>query len=110
MKSTLTLLAALAAFAACAAPALAQDQHAAHAGQAAAAEMASGEVRKVDKEAGKLTIKHGPLANLNMPPMSMAFRVKDPAWLDQVKVGDTIRFVAERIEGAFVVTRLEAAK
>ncbi|OON62993.1 RND transporter [Massilia sp. KIM] len=110
MKSTLTLLAAVAAFAACAAPALAQDQHAAHAGQAAAAEMASGEVRKVDKEAGKLTIKHGPLANLNMPPMSMAFRVKDPAWLDQVKVGDTIRFVAERIEGAFVVTRLEAAK
>lgn len=108
MKSTLSLLALLAA---CAAPALAQDQGAAPAGPSAAvAEMASGEVRKVDREAGKLTIKHGPLANLNMPPMSMAFRVKDPAWLDQVKVGDTIRFVAERIEGAFVVTRLEAVR
>lgn len=107
MKSTLSMLALLAA---CAAPALAQDQNAAPAGPSAAAEMASGEVRKVDKEAGKLTIKHGPLANLNMPPMSMAFRVKDPAWLDQVKVGDSIRFVAERIEGAFVVTRLEAVR
>ena len=72
--------------------------------------MADGEVKKVDKDAGKLTIKHGPLTNLDMPGMTMVFRVKDPAMLDQVKEGDKIRFVADRVNGAITVVELKPAK
>ncbi|MDO8299983.1 copper-binding protein [Lacisediminimonas sp.] len=68
------------------------------------AALSDGEIRKVDKEQGKLTIRHGPLANLDMPPMTMVFRVKDPALLDQVAAGEKIRFRAEKIEGQYVVT------
>ena len=80
--------------------------------QAAVAEkaMTDGEVKKVDKDAGKLTIKHGPLPNLDMPGMTMVFRVKDPAMLDQVKEGDKIRFVADRVNGAITVMELKPAK
>jgi Cu(I)/Ag(I) efflux system periplasmic protein CusF len=72
--------------------------------------MAEGEVRKVDKDAKKITIKHGPLAKLDMPPMTMVFQVKDPAMLEQVKAGDKIRFDAEKVGGAFTVTKIEPAK
>ncbi|MGH8682593.1 MAG: copper-binding protein [Burkholderiales bacterium] len=72
--------------------------------------LADGEIRKVDKDARKLTIKHGPIPNLDMPGMTMVFQVKDPALLDQVKAGDKIRFQAEKIGGAFTVTRIEPAK
>jgi Cu(I)/Ag(I) efflux system periplasmic protein CusF len=73
--------------------------------------VADGEVRKVDKDAQKLTIRHGPLPQLDMPtPMTMVYRVKDPALLDQVKPGDKIRFVAEKIGGQFMVIRIEQAK
>jgi Cu/Ag efflux protein CusF len=61
-----------------------------------------------DKSAGKVTIKHGPVANLDMPPMTMVFRVKDPAMLDQVKEGDKIKFNADRIDGALTVTAIQA--
>ena len=71
--------------------------------------MADGEIRKVDKDAAKLTIKHGPIANLDMMPMTMVFRVKDKAMLDTVKAGDKVRFAAEKIEGAITVTVLETA-
>jgi len=80
-------------------------------GAAAAQEAFSdGEIKKVDKEAGKLTIKHGELKNLGMHGMTMAFKVKDAAMLDQVKPGDKVRFVAEKVGGAFTVTALETAK
>lgn len=69
--------------------------------------MSSGEVKKVDKSAGKMTIKHGPLQNIGMDAMTMVFRVKDPAMLDQVKVGDKINFVAEEPNGQLMVTKLE---
>src|SRR5262245_34778281 len=73
------------------------DHHtAAPAAKAAKAEMSEGEVRKVDKEGKKITLKHGPLKNLDMPPMTMAFQVTDPAMLDKVKVGDKVRFVATK--------------
>ena len=75
-----------------------------------AAEPSEGEVRKVDKDAKKVTIKHGPLKNLDMPPMTMVFQVKDPAMLDQVKAGDKVKFTAEKIGGAYTVTRIETAK
>jgi Cu/Ag efflux protein CusF len=69
--------------------------------------MADGEIRKVDRDAKKITIKHGPLANLDMPPMTMVFQVKDPAMLDQVKAGDKVKFQAEKVGGAFTVTKIE---
>lgn len=72
--------------------------------------LAKGEVLKVDKKAGKVTIKHGPLDNLGMPAMTMAYRVKDPAMLDQVKAGDKIDFVADKINGAYTVTRVKPAR
>jgi Cu(I)/Ag(I) efflux system periplasmic protein CusF len=76
----------------------------------ALAQPADGEVRRVDKDAQKLTIRHGPLPQLDMPqPMTMVYRVKDPALLDKVKAGDKIRFEAEKIGGAFTVTSIEPA-
>ena len=69
--------------------------------------MSTGEVKKVDKSAGKMTIKHGPLENLGMGAMTMTFRVKEPVTLDQVNVGDKIRFVAEEPNGQLTVTKLE---
>jgi Cu(I)/Ag(I) efflux system protein CusF len=71
--------------------------------------MSDGEIKKVDKEAGKLTIKHGELKNLGMPGMTMVFKVKDPAMLDKVKPGDKIRFVADKVGGALMITSIEAA-
>ncbi len=76
----------------------------------AAAPMTDGEVRKVDMETKKITIRHGTIENLGMPPMTMVFQVKDPALLDQVKAGDKIRFNAEKSGGAFTVTRIESAQ
>ncbi|MDB5933803.1 MAG: hypothetical protein JWQ01_1147 [Massilia sp.] len=91
--------------------ALAQDhsQHMASA-EAKAASMSSGEIIKVDKSTMKVTIKHGPLANLNMPGMTMSFKVSDAAMLDQVKAGDKVNFVAEKVNGTLTVITLEAAK
>lgn len=84
--------------------------HVAASASAEAGAMSEGEVKKVDKDTGKMTIKHGPLTNLDMPAMTMVFRVKDPAMLDQVKAGDKIRFVAEKAGGALTVTKLETAR
>lgn len=78
-------------------------------GAQAGAALSDGDVRKVDKDANKITIKHGPLANLDMPPMTMVFQVADPATLEQVKAGDKVKFRAEKIGGAFTVTRIEPA-
>lgn len=72
--------------------------------------MAEGVIRKVDKDAGKLTIKHGAIPNMDMPPMTMVYRVKDPAMLDQVKAGDAVSFTMEKIGGQFTVTRIAAGK
>jgi len=69
-----------------------------------------GEVRKVDKAANKVTLKHGPIPNLDMPAMTMVFQVKDPAMLEKVKAGDKVKFEAQKLGGAFTVTRIEAAK
>jgi len=72
--------------------------------------LAEGEVRRVDKETKKITIRHGPIESLEMPAMTMVFQVKDPAMLDQVKTGDKIKFSADKVSGAYTVTRIEAAK
>ena len=66
-----------------------------------------GEVRKVDVEAKKITLKHGAIANLDMPPMTMVFRVADAAMLGNLKPGDLVRFTADRVDGAITVTAIE---
>jgi Cu(I)/Ag(I) efflux system periplasmic protein CusF len=73
-------------------------------------EMTDGEIRKVDLENKKITIKHGEIKNLDMPGMTMVFQVKDPAMLDKVKVGDKVKFAADKTGGAFVVTDIQANK
>ena len=76
---------------------------------AAPSEMTEGEVRKIDLEGGKVTLKHGDIKNLDMPGMTMLFRVSDPAMLDRVKPGDKVKFRAEKTGGAFVITELKVA-
>jgi len=76
----------------------------------AALPLAEGEVRKVNKEDGKITLKHGEIKNLDMPPMSMVFQVKDTAMLDKVKAGDKVNFTADKINGAFTVLSIEVKK
>ena len=104
-----TLFAALLA-SALVVPAYAQQAQGGHDAHHPSAALSDGEVRKVDKDAKKITIKHGPLASLDMPPMTMVFQVKDPAMLEQVKAGDKVKFQAEKIGGAFTLTKIEPAK
>jgi Cu/Ag efflux protein CusF len=65
------------------------------------------EVRRIDLAAGKVSLKHGDIPNLDMPGMTMVFKVKDPAWLGPLKVGDHVRFTADEQQGAYVVMSLE---
>jgi Cu(I)/Ag(I) efflux system protein CusF len=69
-------------------------------------EMVKGEVVKVDKAAGKVTLKHGPIKKLDMDSMTMVFRVADPAMLDKMKAGDRIEFEADRVSGAITLTKI----
>ena len=87
--------------------------HGHHAPAAAAGQelaLSEGEVKKVDKDTGRLTIKHGSLENLGMSGMTMVFGVKDVSALDTLKAGDKIKFVAERLDGRLVVTQLVLQK
>lgn len=72
--------------------------------------LVDGTVKKVDKAAGKVTVSHAPLTNLNMPAMTMVFRVKEAVWLDQMQVGSKIRFVADSINGVLTIVQLDATK
>lgn len=76
---------------------------------AASTAMADGEVRKVDREAGKLTLRHGRIDSLDMPGMTMVFRVVDPKLLEGLKQGDKLRFSADRVQGAITITAIERA-
>lgn len=69
-------------------------------------DMVKGEVVKIDKSAGKITLKHGPIKKLDMDSMTMVFRVADPVMLDKVKVGEKIEFEADRVNGAITVTKI----
>jgi Cu(I)/Ag(I) efflux system periplasmic protein CusF len=86
----------------------------AHARQAAAtaadAALTDGEIRKVDRDAGKITIRHGEIRNLAMPGMTMVFRVQDPTMLDTFREGDKVRFTADKVNGALTVTAIEHAR
>jgi len=70
--------------------------------------MTDGVIKKIKMESGKVTIKHGEIANLEMPPMSMVFNVKDPASLENLKKGDKIKFVAVDEDGKLWATEIEA--
>ncbi len=74
------------------------------------ASMSEGEVRKVDKDAKKITLKHGEIKNLEMPAMTMVFQVKDVALLEKVKAGDKVKFKAEKAASGYAVTEIEVAK
>ena len=99
-------------------PAFAQqkaDDHSAHhpaatATAPAAGDMADAEVRKVDKDAAKITLKHGEIKSLEMPPMTMVFNVKDKTMLDQLKAGDKVRFRAVNEAGKYTVTDIQVAR
>jgi Cu(I)/Ag(I) efflux system protein CusF len=76
-----------------------------------AQQLANGEIRKVDKKAGTVTIKHGPIQSIDMPAMTMVFQVKEAAMLDRVKAGDKVKFQAEMGAGGKVtVTQIEPLK
>ena len=110
----------VAVFALASASAFAADDNTKHAGHQdpakpavtaqAGSAMTDAEVRKVDKEQGKITLKHGEIKNLEMPPMTMVFRVKEPAMLDKVKEGDKVGFTADKIGGQYTVTGIEMKK
>jgi len=86
--------------------------HASHTGHetAAAAELTDGEVKKIDKEAGKITLRHGEIKNLDMAAMTMVLRVKDASMLDLVKVGDKVKFAADRVNGAVTIVQMQKAQ
>ena len=86
-----------------------EDHAAHHPAAASAADLTEGEIRKIDKDAKKLTIKHGEIKSLDMPPMTMVFQVKDVAMLDKLKVGDKIRFAAENAASGLVVIEIRPA-
>ncbi len=80
-------------------------------GVIAQSDMVNGQVTKVDEAAGKITIKHGALKKFDMDEgMTMVFRAGDPAMLKSVKPGDRIRFVPDRVNGQFTVTKIEKGK
>ena len=105
-----TLNIAVALLVAAVAPTVVQAQANATQGAPAASVNTDGEVRKIDKEQGKVTLKHGPIANLDMPGMTMVFKVADAKLLDAIKEGDKVRFAADRVNGAMTVTAIEVAK
>lgn len=73
------------------------------------AQLAEGEVRKVDRGARKITLKHGEIKSLDMPPMTMVYEVRDPKLIEGLKPGDAVRFDAEKQGGAYVLIRVEPA-
>jgi Cu/Ag efflux protein CusF len=102
MKTLIPLLAALAF----AAPVHAEPPVAPMAGQSV---MTEGVVRRIDAANGRITLRHGPIANLDMPAMTMVFRAQPPELLAPLKVGDAVKFHAEDIGGVLTVTAIEAS-
>lgn len=89
-----------------------KDEHSAHHTAAPAADdMTAGEVRRIQKDTGKITLRHGEIRNLGMPPMTMVFNVRDPKLLEQFKVGDKVLFAAEKApDGGYFVTAIKPAQ
>jgi Cu(I)/Ag(I) efflux system periplasmic protein CusF len=79
-------------------------------GLPAHAQSTDAEVLKIDKAQQKITLKHGEIKNLDMPPMTMVFRAQDAAMLDAVKVGDKVKFDADKVGGQYTVVKLAPTK
>jgi Cu(I)/Ag(I) efflux system protein CusF len=77
---------------------------------ASAQALVSGEVRKIDKPAGRITLKHAEIKQFDMPGMLGAYKVRDPAMLDKVQVGDRVQFSLERVDSVFTITKLDVQK
>jgi Cu(I)/Ag(I) efflux system protein CusF len=110
MKKLMTAIATGLWMLASVAGAASPEEGPAQAAQADSTAMADGEVRKIDKENKKITLRHGEIKNLGMPGMTMVFQVRDPALLDTLKQGDKVRFSADKINGAYVATAIEVVK
>jgi Cu/Ag efflux protein CusF len=76
----------------------------------ASSHLADGQVTKIDQSAGKITLRHGPIKSLDMDSMNMVFRVQDPALLKGIKVGDKVKFEADRVNGQLTVTKIQKAR
>ncbi len=76
----------------------------------ALAQTVDGTVEKIDTEAGKVTLRHGEIKGIDMPPMKMAFRVADPKWLQTLQVGDKVKFDAAKVNGQFTITAITVVK
>lgn len=74
------------------------------------AQTVDGEVKRIDPEAGKVTLKHGEIKSIDMPAMQMSFRVADPAWLKALQVGDKVKFDAAKVNGQFTITAITVTK
>lgn len=77
---------------------------------AQSADLVRGEVTKIDRPAARITLRHQEIKHLDMPPMTMVFRVRDPKLLDGVAVGDRVRFSADKVDGSYTVTGLAKAE
>ena len=114
IHSVLFIALACAGFWGPATAATAQDSHSGHAmpvavSTATEAPLVEGMVKKIDKAGKKVTLSHGPLPG-GMPAMTMAYRVKDAAWLEQMKEGQKIRFAADQVKGVMTMVRFEPVK
>ncbi len=69
--------------------------------------MSHGVVRMIDRHAGRMVLRHGPIENLGVPPMTMIFRIKDPKLIEGIESGAAVRFMADRLEGSFTITHIE---
>jgi Cu(I)/Ag(I) efflux system periplasmic protein CusF len=76
----------------------------------AADDLSEGTVKKIDAPSQRVMLAHGPIANIGMMPMTMMFKVKDPAMLKQIKDGQKVRFRVEDVGGEYTIVRIEAAK
>jgi len=76
----------------------------------AASPMTDGEVKKVDKPAARVTLKHAEIKSLDIPAMTMSYRVKDPKMLEQLQAGDKVRFSIERVDSQYTVVAIEPAR
>lgn len=98
MKKMIAVMTALSMSAALASGALAQQS------------TVDGTVEKIDKDGGKVTLKHGPIKNLDMDSMTMVFRVKEATMLNNLKVGQKVKFEADRVNGQITVTKIVGGK
>lgn len=72
--------------------------------------MSEGDIRRIDKDAKKITLRHGPIANLDMPAMTMVYQVKDLTLLDKINVGDKVLFYAEKVDGVYILMSIESVR